>query len=244
MAKVMEPFGKMISGIVAEAERRSEFKVVSCKKPKALKKLQRIVEKVALRPQKDGCIASVCDCVRMMVPVKKMMHIAHLLRALCNPALVQSIANAIGVDRFELVRAKERFFESPSAGGWRDVMLNFFIQVGDAKQVCELQIVHETMLSARAGLPGHAIYNRVRNASELVEYMMGSAFAFDALRLAALRLALGDETKDEESFPSGLNKMKFNTAKLDVECDGDGHVKKIVLGEGQIPTAAFNVLLS
>ena len=44
-------------------------------------------------------------------------------------------------------------------------------------QVCELQIVHETMLSARAGLPGHAIYNRVRNASEIVEYKMGGTFA-------------------------------------------------------------------
>ena len=41
----------------------------------------------------------------------------------------------MNVDKFVLVRAKERFFKSPSPGGWRDLMLNFLIVVGDAKQV-------------------------------------------------------------------------------------------------------------
>ena len=111
-------------------------------------------------------------------------------------------------------------------------------------QVCELQIVHETMLSARAGLPGHAIYNRVRNASELVEYKMGGAFAADALRLAALRLALGDDSKDEESFPPRPDHMAFDDRKLKVACNGEGHVTKIELVEKQIPSAALNLLLN
>ena len=39
-----------------------------------------------------------------------------------------------------------------------------------------LQVVHEMMLSARKGLPGHAIYSKVRNATELIE---SSGGAFD-----------------------------------------------------------------
>ena len=111
-------------------------------------------------------------------------------------------------------------------------------------QVCELQIVHETMLSARAGLPGHAIYNRVRNASEIVEYKMGGTFASEALRLAALRIALGDHSKDKEVFPPRPDHMAFDDAKLKVTFDGEGHVTEIKLIEKQIPSAALNVLLS
>ena len=39
------------------------------------------------------------------------------------------------------------------------------------RHVCELQIVHRDLLTARKGLPGHAIYNRVRNAQELLTMM-------------------------------------------------------------------------
>ena len=137
-AKVRVPFGEMVSAIVSGAEANGGFKVVSCRTPKTLKKLQRIVEKVALRPEKDDCIASVGDCVRMMVTVKKLRHVALLLRALCDATIVKGITERLHVDRFELVRAKERFFTSPSAGGWRDLMLNFLIVVGDGRQVCEL----------------------------------------------------------------------------------------------------------
>ena len=34
--------------------------------------------------------------------------------------------------------------------------------------ICELQVAHEQMLMARKGLPGHAVYNKVRNATELL----------------------------------------------------------------------------
>ena len=39
------------------------------------------------------------------------------------------------------------------------------------KHICELQLVHTQMMTARKGLPGHAVYNRVRNASELLLLM-------------------------------------------------------------------------
>ena len=70
----------------------------------------------------------------------------------------------------KVTRVKDRFFKSPSAGGWRDTMLNFYFEEDPNKHVCEIQLVHASMLTARRGLPGHAIYNVVRNASELDLY--------------------------------------------------------------------------
>ena len=63
-------------------------------------------------------------------------------------------------------RVKNRFLH-PSEGGWRDLMLNFILP--RSGHVCELQIVHNRMLTARKGLPGHMVYGRMRNASELMK---------------------------------------------------------------------------
>ena len=46
-------------------------------------------------------------------------------------------------------------------------MINYTLS-GDA-HCCEVQICHNSMLVARKGLPGHAIYGRVRNANEILE---------------------------------------------------------------------------
>jgi hypothetical protein len=67
-----------------------------------------------------------------------------------------------------VVRIKDRFAR-PSAGGWRDLMVNFVIVGDPTRHVCEVQVVHEMMLTARKGLPGHAIYGIVRCAMELIE---------------------------------------------------------------------------
>ena len=48
-------------------------------------------------------------------------------------------------------------------------MVNFVVVGDELKHVCELQIVHEMMLTARKGLPGHEVYNKVRTAMEFVE---------------------------------------------------------------------------
>ena len=37
--------------------------------------------------------------------------------------------------------------------------------------MCEVQICHNSLLVARKGLPGHLIYGRVRNATELLEQL-------------------------------------------------------------------------
>ena len=39
------------------------------------------------------------------------------------------------------------------------------------KHVCEVQLVHRSLLTARRGLPGHKIYAVVRNATEVLEFL-------------------------------------------------------------------------
>ena len=110
-------------------------------------------------------------------------------------------------------------------------------------QVVELQIVHETMLSARAGLPGHSIYNRVRNASEIVEFKMGSANAADALRLAALRISMGDKSQDTSNFPERLDNMVFDDTKMRPGFSESGELVSLELVPKQIPAEGLSVLL-
>ncbi|KAH8097628.1 hypothetical protein JL720_525 [Aureococcus anophagefferens] len=63
----------------------------------------------------------------------------------------------------------ERFVARPAAGGWRDALVN--ARFADDDVVFEVQIVHRELLVARRGLPGHAIYNKVRTARETLEKM-------------------------------------------------------------------------
>jgi hypothetical protein len=127
--------------------------------PSSLKKMGRIVEKTILKRKDDpGNADKVCDVVRGMI--------------LCDN--LQQIAAVIDYFRARqdviiLSRIKDRFFDQPSAGGWRDCMINFsFVSDVTNQHICELQLVHNQMMTARKGLPGHAVYNRVRNASELL----------------------------------------------------------------------------
>ena len=69
-----------------------------------------------------------------------------------------------------VVRVKDRF-KHPSGGGWRDVMINYVVVIDGAKHVCEVQLVHKSLLTARKGLPGHIIYGVVRNATEVLEFL-------------------------------------------------------------------------
>ena len=47
------------------------------------------------------------------------------------------------------MRIKNRF-RQPSAGGWRDLMVNFVIVGDETRHVCQVQqVVHQMMLTAR-----------------------------------------------------------------------------------------------
>ncbi|KOO27307.1 hypothetical protein Ctob_002294 [Chrysochromulina tobinii] len=150
-----------------------------------LKKTSRVIEKSALRPGEGrGLSKCVCDVVRAMLVATSMSMVASIVRALW--ALHEA-------DMIQVVRIKNRF-RQPSAGGWRDLMVNFVI-VGDAtRHVCEVQVVHQMMLTARKGLPGHAIYGIVRNAMELIE----SCGREHELRREAVRVMVEEGKTDAE----------------------------------------------
>ena len=127
-----------------------------------LKATKRIVEKAALRPGEGrGRTERVCDVVRAMLVAKDMRTvgaIAEALRALQAEGLV------------EVRRVKDRFAQ-PSGGEWRDLMVNLVVlgDDGAVRHVCEVQVAHEMMLTARKGLPGHEVYAVQRNAAEFIE---------------------------------------------------------------------------
>jgi surface protein len=85
-------------------------------------------------------------------------------------AVVQRLGSSSDI---VVTRIKDRFLTSPSGGGWRDCMLNFYLKEDSNQHVCEVQLVHQQMMTARKGLPGHAVYSRVRNADEIVNQWMG-----------------------------------------------------------------------
>jgi surface protein len=129
--------------------------------PKKLKKMGRIIEKTLLKRKDDpGNANKVCDLVHGMVTCENMGQIA---------TIVQRLGSSSDI---VVTRIKDRFLTSPSGGGWRDCMLNFYLKEDSNQHVCEVQLVHAQMMTARKGLPGHAVYNRVRNADEIVNQWM------------------------------------------------------------------------
>jgi hypothetical protein len=119
-----------------------------------------------------------------MVIVSSMAEVAAVLRALCD--------RCEALPGFSLVRIKERFVQSPSPGGWRDLMLN--VGLVEPPHICEIQVVHHELLVARKGLPGHSIYNAVRNCTELLEY--AGVGAADGRSMRVARLAAGRSSSE------------------------------------------------
>ena len=175
-AAVVRPaFNRVVAEVVNALPCTAELSI-----PDALKRWQRIVEKAALKRDGKGDVSSVLDVVRAMIVVKKLDH-----------ARLALLGLAARDDALEIVRVKERFFDAPSRGGWRDLMVNVRVSVDGVAHVCEIQIVHDMLLTARKGLPGHGVYARVRNATELLEFKLGADVAGDALSLAFLHEATG-----------------------------------------------------
>jgi hypothetical protein len=158
-ARVKSSFDVVVRELKAATGAGLELAVLSAKKT-GLKKTSRVVEKSALRPGEGrGRSKWVCDVVRAMLVATSMSAVGSIVRGL----LALHEAGALRV-----VRIKDRFAQ-PSAGGWRDLMVNLVIVGDPTRHVCEVQVVHEMMLTARKGLPGHAIYGIVRSAMELIE---------------------------------------------------------------------------
>lgn len=116
-----------------------------------------------------------CDLVRDLFVAEHMEAIAQVVRRLRTSR------------DLELVRVKDRF-ATPSAGGWRDVMINYRLASDPRKHICEVQICHRCLLMARQHLPGHQVYGRVRNAAELLERL--ALLDQSTHRLCSLRAAV------------------------------------------------------
>ena len=72
-------------------------------------------------------------------------------------------------DQIVIHRIKNRF-QSPNKSGWADIMINFHFVEDKHSHVCELQIVHDSMMLVRRKMGGHNEYAMFRSASELMEF--------------------------------------------------------------------------
>jgi len=145
-----------------------------------------------------------------------------------------------------LVRIKPRF-QTPSDGGWRDALVNFVFPDDPAQHVCELQIMHEKMMTIRADMGAHHDYAQFRGAAELLEFQgvnwleevkKGSTDGKDpAERMVELEAAL--RTKDRriaelEAKVAALTSKGPKEGNLDSvistfqawDTDGNGHIEK------------------
>ena len=137
-----------------------------------LKHLFRVCEKLALE-EKNGAgerrwqAHGICDVVRGSVTCDDMGSLTKVLGILRQ---MHEEGHLV------LVRGKNRFAH-PTPGGWADGMLNFSVTVlgegGGAalKFVCELQLIHGKLLTARKEMGGHAVYGGFRCAGELATFL-------------------------------------------------------------------------
>ena len=125
--------------------------------PTSLKRISRIFEKILFDFQHQGSCEKVVDIVRGMLKANSMQQVTKIAMAFLESRDIV------------IVRIKDRFVTQPSHGGWRDLLINFYMADDPNCHVCEVQIVLEKMLVARKGLGGHEIFDRSRNALETLE---------------------------------------------------------------------------
>ena len=87
-------------------------------------------------------------------------------------------------DKITVLRVKDRF-GSPTAGGWRDLMMNYVVKGDRNEHVCEVQLCNEKLLVVRTQLGGHREYAVLRSAVELLEVNAASIEAAEAAGAAA-----------------------------------------------------------
>merc|ERR1711957_1081304 len=98
----------------------------------------RILEKCALN---NGLPNKVLDVARSMIICDTFME---------HKQIMDVIGEAADDGLIEICRLKHRY-NTPSSGGWRDLMINFAFKVDANLHICELQIVHKKMMVLRVG---------------------------------------------------------------------------------------------
>ena len=170
-----------------------------------LKGAWRALEKIVLSPKAAAQLdaGGMCDVLRGSVKSKGFVCLCTALQ------LLQSLDEQLGEgvpgmeeDRIRLVRIKDRF-ETPTSGGWADMLVNFTFADDESQHVCELQLQHEMLLVVRKEGGAHAAYNNFRSALELLESVgkpPNDSFeeqedAFEAKKTARLVAAVAAEVR-------------------------------------------------
>jgi hypothetical protein len=78
-------------------------------------------------------------------------------------AVVDAFADQHKLGAVQIARMKDRW-NTPSEGGWRDLMLNIVV---NGKVVFEVQVVLHAMLVARSAMDAHIAYNQFRSFAEV-----------------------------------------------------------------------------
>ena len=127
--------------------------------PDALKQSSRVFEKILFDFKNPGSCEKIVDIIRGMLKATSMQQVTKIAMAFLES------------DEIVIVRIKDRFLTKPSQGGWRDLLINFYMADDPNCHICEVQVVLAKMLVARKGLGGHEIFGRSRNALETLEAM-------------------------------------------------------------------------
>lgn len=123
------------------------------------KGVNRIWEKVCMSRQKRFDCSAILDVARGGVVCKDMASMKTALEFIESSETV------------DLIRIKVRFADhEATAGGWRDILLNFVFKDDWAKHVCELQLVHANLLEVRQNMGAHHDYGIFRSALEILEW--------------------------------------------------------------------------
>uniref|UniRef100_A0A7S2CDD1 Uncharacterized protein n=1 Tax=Octactis speculum TaxID=3111310 RepID=A0A7S2CDD1_9STRA len=155
-ALTVETFDRKMKGVASKTG--AKWKLAPAKKA------FRILEKKNLRPGARGVIL-VCDAGRGMFEAETMNDVCKV-----RVAVLELSATDPNV---WIVRIKERYIDA-SSGGWRDDLINFKIMHENGGfHVFEAQISQGKMLTARQSLDGHLVFNKCRNATELLTACFG-----------------------------------------------------------------------
>eukprot|EP00750_Incisomonas_marina_P011227 INCI16357.10.p2 GENE.INCI16357.10~~INCI16357.10.p2 ORF type:complete len:681 (-),score=132.13 INCI16357.10:51-2093(-) len=120
-----------------------------------LKSMYRAMEKAAFRDDgKQWSADNVLDIVRGSLLFDRLEQFT-----LC----LQVLEEYPGVT---IARVKNRF-QTPTDGGWRDCMVNVCFDDDPDHVICELQLIHHTLMLARKGMNGHNDYVTYRSGIEL-----------------------------------------------------------------------------
>jgi hypothetical protein len=124
-----------------------------------MKHLCRALEKTSMKPADDANLdraVNVCDVRRGMLVYANFGD------------MVRGIEATVAHLDIVVMRTKDRY-SSPTSGGWMDLVMNIKFKSDNTAHVCEIQFIHEGLLSVRKTCGGHTAYNKFRSALELLE---------------------------------------------------------------------------